>query len=95
MSKTKLNTAQETARQQKDELLDRCQLISRARLLELLDVTYPTLWNWVRAGHFPPPRTLSGNEKRGKLAWVESEVQEWIASRPVRLPKGSTMTEAA
>ena len=91
----KFAEAQGKARLQQAALLDNCQLLSRQKILTLLDVSYPTLWGWVKTGHFPPPRTLSGSDKRGRLAWVESEVQAWIASRPRRLPKGSTGTWTA
>ena len=53
-----------------------------------LGVSYATLWNWIKAGEFPPGRALSP-AKRGRICWVAAEVQEWIASRPVRMPKGS------
>jgi len=38
-----------------------------------------TLWRKVRAGEFPPPRALSENRK----GWLESQVVEWVESRPV------------
>jgi predicted DNA-binding transcriptional regulator AlpA len=91
----KLASAQERARQQKAALVDNCRLLSRQKILDLLDVSYPTLWGWVKEGHFPAPRSLSGNDKRGRLAWLESEVSAWIAARPVRLPKGSKTREGA
>ena len=36
-----------------------------------------TLWRLVRAGTFPKPVTVSP----GRIAWPESAVQSWIASR--------------
>ncbi len=38
-----------------------------------------TLWRKVRAGEFPPPRALSEHRK----AWLQSEVADWISTRPV------------
>ena len=72
------------------------RLLSRAEVLEIVGVTYPTLWAWVRNGHFPAARVLGleGN-KGGRVAWVESEVQSWIMSRPKRFPKGTKLTEVA
>ena len=75
------------------------RLLSRAEVLEIVGVTYPTLWAWVRDGHFPAARVLGfkkteGN-KGGRVAWLESEVQAWIASRPKRFPKGTKLTEVA
>lgn len=38
-----------------------------------------TIWRLERAGNFPRRRQLGG----GSVGWVESEIDEWIASRPV------------
>jgi predicted DNA-binding transcriptional regulator AlpA len=70
------------------------RLLTRLEVLALLNVTYPTLWGWVRDGHFPPPREL-GWGKKGRIGWVQSEVQAWIASLPKRLPKGTKISEVA
>ena len=64
------------------------RLLTKGEVLELIGVSYPALWAWIRDGKFPPGRSV-GYGKRGHVAWVESEVQAWIASRPVRLPKGT------
>jgi prophage regulatory protein len=37
-----------------------------------------TLWRRVRAGTFPAPVDVGG----GRIAWVRSEVDAWIESRP-------------
>jgi prophage regulatory protein len=37
-----------------------------------------TLWRWEKNGQFPPRRKLGGR----CVAWLKSEVLEWIASRP-------------
>ncbi|MBL0588049.1 helix-turn-helix transcriptional regulator [Aeromonas caviae] len=47
-------------------VLDRCA-VSRA-----------TLYRMIGQGSFPRPRSLTGNRA---VAWLESEVDEWIASR--------------
>ena len=62
------------------------KLLSKSQMLELVGVSYSSIWNWIVDGTFPPGRALSEG-KRGRIMWVESEVQDWIASRPVRLPK--------
>jgi predicted DNA-binding transcriptional regulator AlpA len=59
------------------------RLISKPEVLDRVGVTYPTLWAWMRDGKFPRSRELGG-----KSCWVESEVAEWITSRPVRRLKG-------
>jgi predicted DNA-binding transcriptional regulator AlpA len=72
------------------------RLLSRAEVLEIIGVTYPTLWWWVKEGDFPAPRTLGFKKgPRGRIGWVESEVQSWIMSRPKRFPKGTKLTEVA
>lgn len=64
------------------------RLLTKGEVLELIGVTYPALWAWIRDGKFPPGRSI-GSGKRGHIAWIESEVFAWIESRPPRLPKGS------
>jgi prophage regulatory protein len=39
------------------------------------------LWQMVRSGEFPPPRRVGPNRR----AWLASEIQEWIKTRPVSL----------
>ena len=39
----------------------------------------PTLWRRAKAGEFPAPRQLGG----GLVGWLESEVNEWLQTRPV------------
>ena len=63
------------------------KLITRGEVLERLGVSYPALWGWIRDGKFPAGRSI-GFGKRSHVAWVESEVEEWIANRPLQLPKG-------
>ncbi len=41
------------------------------------------LWEMVRSGDFPPPRRVGPNRR----AWLASEIQEWIKTRPVSLAK--------
>jgi predicted DNA-binding transcriptional regulator AlpA len=65
------------------------RFIHRAEVLNRVGVSYTALWFWIRDGRFPAPRELGGSHQRSKLAWLESEVDEWMASRPKRLPKGS------
>lgn len=64
------------------------RLLSKSEMLALVGVSYSSIWNWIVGGTFPPGRALSEG-KRGRIMWVELEVQDWIASRPVRLPKHS------
>lgn len=55
------------------------KLIVEKVVLEGVPFGKTTLWSMVKDGKFPAPRRASPHRK----AWVESEVQEWIKSRPV------------
>jgi predicted DNA-binding transcriptional regulator AlpA len=59
------------------------RLLSKAQVLDRVPVTFPTLWAWMRAGKFPRARIIGS-----KSCWVESEVEAWIAARPLRRLKG-------
>jgi predicted DNA-binding transcriptional regulator AlpA len=59
------------------------RLLSKPEVLEKIGVSYPCLWSWMRQGKFPRSREL-----HGKIAWLESEVDSWIANLPVRKLKG-------
>ncbi len=55
------------------------RLISKAEVCDKVGKTFPTIWQWMRAGKFPQARDLGG-----RPAWVESEIDAWIAALPVR-----------
>jgi prophage regulatory protein len=59
------------------------RLISKPEVLDRVGVTFPTIWKWMREGKFPRSRELGG-----KVAWIESEIEAWIAALPVRRLKG-------
>jgi prophage regulatory protein len=59
------------------------RLLSKVEVLDRVGVTYPTLWSWMRAGRFPRSRQLGS-----KACWLESEVESWITSLPIRRLKG-------
>jgi predicted DNA-binding transcriptional regulator AlpA len=40
------------------------------------------IWNWVRQGLFPAPIQLNPGVVNSPVVWPESEVLEWLASRP-------------
>ena len=51
---------------------------------EKVGLSRPTIYRKMRRGEFPAAIDL-GN---GQLGWLEEEVDEWIASRPRRIPQG-------
>jgi len=61
----------------------RARLLSRQDVMDRVCVSYPTIWQWMRDGKFP-----RGREIGGKIAWVESEIDKWIADLPVKKLKG-------
>jgi prophage regulatory protein len=58
---------------------DRRRLISRKEVLERVPLSYPRIWQLIREGKFPPAISLGER----KIAWDESVIDAWIASRPV------------
>ena len=61
------------------------RLLRKAEVLEMVGVSYPTIWRWVRDGKFPAPRTIGATgAKDGAVRWVEAEVCAWIEGLPKR-----------
>lgn len=54
------------------------KFIRLPELSERLGVSRATIWRWERRGLLPPKRRLGPNT----VAWVEAEIQEFMASRP-------------
>jgi prophage regulatory protein len=61
------------------------RLLDRKELLAKVNLTYPTIWKMMREGTFPHSRAIGG-----KVVWIESEVDDWIARLPLRRLKGET-----
>jgi prophage regulatory protein len=73
--------AKSTARKTKTSASPR--LLSRRELLAKVPVSYPTIWKWMREGTFPRSRDIGG-----KVAWIESEIDAWIANLNIVPLKG-------
>ena len=58
------------------------RLIRRDEMLALVGLTYQTVWEWTRKGHFPMPVVLSppGSARR-TLAWRADEIAAWVQTR--------------
>jgi prophage regulatory protein len=56
------------------------RLLTKAQVLELVPVTYPTIWSWMRLGKFPRSREMSPD----RVVWFEEEILAWKKSMPVR-----------
>src|SRR5215510_15233002 len=59
------------------------RLLSKGDVLDKVGVTYPTIWKLMRQGTFPRSVVVGG-----KVAWLEHEVDEFIAKLPRRRLKG-------
>jgi predicted DNA-binding transcriptional regulator AlpA len=60
------------------------RLIDKRTLLAKVPLSYPTIWALMRSGEFPRSRAVG----EGRIFWVEHEVDQWIAARPVARLKG-------
>ena len=58
-------------------------LLDRHQVCALANASYPTIWSRMRAGTFPRSRVVGG-----KSMWLLREIEEWMASLPVRRLKG-------
>ena len=47
------------------------------RVLAITNVTFPTIWAWMRAGKFPRARVVGGQSK-----WLSTEIEAWLAALP-------------
>jgi predicted DNA-binding transcriptional regulator AlpA len=66
------------------------RLLSKADILAIANVTFPTIWAWMRAGKFPRSRIVGG-----KSMWLSTEIEQWLAGLPLRPLKGDADEEAA
>jgi prophage regulatory protein len=62
-----------------DQFASPSRFVFKPEVLDRVGVSYVSLWQWMREGKFPCSREVGG-----KVAWLESEIDEWIATRPLR-----------
>jgi prophage regulatory protein len=62
------------------------RLLSKAEMLAKVGLSYVSVWKLIREGAFPRAVVIGG----GKNAWLEHEVDAWIAALPRRRLKGQT-----
>ena len=53
------------------------RLIYKPELLKRIGCSYPTLWKWMRNGKFTKALVIEG-----RIAWPESEIDEWFKGLP-------------
>lgn len=52
--------------------------LSKKQVMKRTSLSYSTIWRHMRTGDFPQSRKLSSR----RVGWLESEIEEWEASRP-------------
>jgi prophage regulatory protein len=59
-------------------------LLRKPEVLRRVGVDYSTLHRWLKSGEhgFPQPVVINPGAIRQTVAWVEAEVEAWLASRP-------------
>jgi predicted DNA-binding transcriptional regulator AlpA len=63
-------------------------LLDKAQVCAIANVSFVTVWQWMRQGAFPRSRIVGG-----KSMWLSTEVDAWIATLPVRPLKGDAPLE--
>jgi predicted DNA-binding transcriptional regulator AlpA len=66
------------------------RLLDKAEVCSIANVTFPTIWAWMRRGQFPRSRIVGG-----KSMWRSDEVAAWMSALPVRPLKGDQREAAA
>jgi predicted DNA-binding transcriptional regulator AlpA len=61
------------------------RLFDKREILAITNVTFPTIWAWMRKGTFPRSRVVGG-----KSMWLSTDIEAWLATLPVRKLKGDT-----
>jgi len=61
------------------------RVLLKSQVLERINVTFPTLWAWMRDGKFPRARQMGKH-----TVWLESDINDWIAALPLREYLGDT-----
>jgi predicted DNA-binding transcriptional regulator AlpA len=65
-------------------------LLTKRQMLARVNVTYPTVWKWMREGKFPRARVLGA-----RSMWFEAEVQAFIDALPIAPLKGDAAASDA
>ena len=60
-----------------DKTSERKRIIRKPELLNIIGLSYPTIWRMEKMGKFPKRMRLGSNS----CGWLESEVNEWIEGR--------------
>jgi predicted DNA-binding transcriptional regulator AlpA len=67
------------------------RLLSKPEIMSIVGASFPTIWQWMRAGTFPRSRIVGG-----RSMWRSDEIDQWLANLKIRPLKGDqSSTEAA
>jgi predicted DNA-binding transcriptional regulator AlpA len=56
-----------------------CRLLTKKQVLQIIPLSYSTIWEMTRRGEFPRAIQICGSNR---VAYLETEILEWIRSRP-------------
>jgi predicted DNA-binding transcriptional regulator AlpA len=59
------------------------RLMNRHEVCALANVSYPSVWVWMRDGKFPRSRIVGG-----RSMWLSTDIDAWLVALPVRPLKG-------
>jgi predicted DNA-binding transcriptional regulator AlpA len=59
------------------------RLLDKGEVTAIANVTFTTIWSWMRDGKFPRGRIVCG-----KTQWLSTDIDAWLAALPVRPLKG-------
>ncbi len=65
------------------------RLIFKPEVLHRVGLSFPTIWKMMRQGRFPPARIIGD-----KSAWIESEINDFLAGLPLRRYKSARSPDA-
>jgi prophage regulatory protein len=66
------------------------RLLRIREVVEKTGCSHVTIWRKERGGEFPKRRRIGPNT----VAWLESEIDAWIESRPLADPESEKVSEA-
>jgi prophage regulatory protein len=66
------------------------RLLNKRAVMARIPLSYPSIWAAMLRGEFPRSREVGG-----RVMWLESEIEAWITSRPVKRLKGEDATTPA
>lgn len=67
------------------------RFLSKPEVLSISGLSHVTQWRMENRGEFPKRRQISPN----RVGWLESEVLEWVNTRPVTHPDGTRLLRRA